>query len=329
MGEPTAWSHPGSASSRRSRLVVLAVATTLSLGSAEVGLRIFSPQLAKLRQLVEPTGDERGFAPKPGTRLDFNGVFEPLTRPIVWQTNADGFRDDHEVGPPNECFRVATYGDSETFGWSVALEDTFQRQMEAIDPRVEVLNFGVPGYQVVNIRKQLERSLPRFQPDLAIYLVNKNDFNKPPQVTLVSRSHLLLHVHFFWHFTIGKRIRLATREGPDRLEMFANEVDRMTRVLEERDTPFVLAFLRWRNREALRDYVPRGSERFRREYVNVAEVIDGEPKEDIHYAASAHRKMAALFCRAISGAPEGSCIPPGWRREGRPGRVDLAGAPRS
>lgn len=317
MPKPSSHSSPRPSSpSRGSRLLVLAVATVASVGAAEVALRVFSPEIAKLRQLVEITGDERGFAPRPSAQIVFDGVFEPLTRPITWQTNSAGFRADREVGPPDDRFRIATYGDSETFGWSVALEDTFQRRMEAIDPRVEVLNFGVPGYQVINVRKQMEGTLPRFQPDLAIYLVNKNDFNEPPQLTPWSRSHLLLHVHFLWHFTIGKKIRLATREGADRLEMFADEVDAMTRMLEARDTPFLLAFLRWKNRLVVRDYEPREpTRRFRREYVNVKAVVDNEPKEDIHYAASAHGKMAELFCRTISGE-DGACIPPGWEREG-------------
>jgi hypothetical protein len=309
--------------SGRSRALILVTATILSLLVAEVGLRIFSPKIAKLRQLVELTGDARGFAPRPSTRIDFDGVFQTLRRPIVWQTNAAGFRDDRDVGPPGERFRIATYGDSETFGWSVALEETFQRQMEAIDPRVEVLNFGVPGYQVINVRTQLEQTLPRFQPDLAIYLVNKNDFNQPPRLTPLSSSHLLLHLHFAWHFTIEKKIRLATRDGQDRIEMFADEVDRMTRALEARDTPFLLAFLKWKNRAAVRDYVPKAPPRhFRREYVNVKEHIDGEPREDIHYTASAHLKMANLFCGVISGSDRG-CVPPGWSRN-RPDAVDVA-----
>src|SRR5262249_19686757 len=155
-----------------------------------------------------------------------------------------------------ERFRIATYGDSETFGWSVALEETFQRRMEAIDPRVEVLNFGVPGYAVINIRGQLERTVAEFQPDLVLYLVNKNDFNEPPQLTRLSESSVLMHIHFLWHFTVGKKIRLAIRDEADHLEMFADEIDRMTRDLEARDTPFLLAFLKWRNRDVVRDYVP-------------------------------------------------------------------------
>ena len=89
-----------------------------------------------------------------------------------------------------------------------------------------------------------------------------------------------------WHFTIGKKIRVATRGGVERLKMFADEIDLMTRTLEARDTPFVLGFLKWRTR-------------------------------DIHYVASAHLKMAARFCQVISGATDRSCVPPDWHRESR------------
>jgi len=316
-----------------SRLALLAVSSLVAGLLAELTLRVWFPEIGKLRQLVVSTDDERGFAPKPNVRLPFAGVFSPLSQQIVWQTNADGLRHEGEIGRVAERFRVATYGDSETFGWSVALEDSFQRRMEAIDPRIEVLNFGVPGYNVTNVRDDLERSVPRFQPDLVIYLVNKNDFNEPVQFSPLSYSHVLLHLRFAWHFTVAKQLRLLTRDEPERLELFAREAERMTRYLEARDTPLVMGFLKWKNRESVRDHVPNArpvatsgdghvpgayagsTQRFRRELVDVKAVLAGELKEDLHFTRSAHDKIAALFCQVISGEAERSCIPPGWRRE--------------
>jgi hypothetical protein len=303
-----------------------AAASLVALLLAEGALRVYFPEVGKLRQLVVSTADDRGYAPKPSFRISFDGVFAPLSRGVIWQTNAEGLRDDRDVGPTTERFRVATYGDSETFGWSVALEDTFQRRMEAIDPRVEVLNFGVPGYNVTNIRDQIERTLPRFRPDLVIYLVNKNDTNEPVAFTPLSHSHVLLHLRFLWHFTVAQRARHVTRHSERRREVFGGEVDRMTRFLDSRDTPFVLGFLKWTNREAVPEYHPQptpfdssafrehAARRFRREFVDVKAVVRGEPKEDGHMAVSAHRKMAALFCSRISRAAAGACIPPGWVR---------------
>lgn len=303
-------------SARRARWTLLALGTLAGLGLAELALRVYSPQVGTLRRLVHNTGDERSFAPRPGTQLRFEGVFSPLSRPVVWQTNSRGFRSDRDPAPLSQRFRIATFGDSETFGWAVALEDSFQRRMEAIDPSAEVLNFGVPGYNVTNVRAHLERTVPEFSPDLVIYLVNKNDYNESVHFTPLSHSDLLLRLRFLWHFTVGRQLRLMKRGTPERIADFADEVDRMTRFLEERDTPLLLGFLRWSNHESVRDWAPRArpvaTSRFRRELVNVNEVVRGEPKEDTHYARSAHCKMAALFCRVISGVDAGSCVPADW-----------------
>jgi hypothetical protein len=163
------------------KLTLLLGASLLSLAVGEGVLRIWFPQVGKLRQLVESTGDERGYAPKPDIRLSFDGVFERLSDTITWQTNSAGVRHEGEIGPLGQRFRVAAYGDSETFGWSLELEDTFERRMEALDPRVEVLNFGVPGYNVTNVRDHMERTVPLFEPDLVLYLVHKNDSAEPGQ----------------------------------------------------------------------------------------------------------------------------------------------------
>jgi hypothetical protein len=297
---------------RRHAWGLLAASALLCAGAAELALRAFLPEVGRLRQLVVATDDERGFAPRPGIRLRYAGVFQTLARPVVWQTNSEGMRHDGEVGPPDARFRIATYGDSETFGWSIALDETFQRRMQALDPRVEVLNFGVPGYNVTNVRDQLERSVPRIAPDLVIYLVNKNDFNEPVTFSPLSRSHLLLHLRFLWHFSVGKQLRLLVRDTPERLELFAREIERMTEFLEARQTPFVLGFLKWRNRENVREHASNG--RFHRELVDVKAVLAGEPREDLHYTRTAHARMAQLFCRVIAQGQDGGCVPPGWQR---------------
>lgn len=306
----------------------MSLAFSLALG--EVVLRVWFPQVGKLRQLVVSTDDERGFKPRPNLKLPFEGVFETLSRSVVWQTNSDGFRHASDIGPTGDRFRIATFGDSETFGWSVPLEDSFQKAMEAIDPRVEVLNFGVPGYNVTNVRDHLERMVPRFDPDLVVYLVNKNDFNEAVQFTPLSYSHVLLHLRFLWHFSVGKALRRQTRDRDERLEMFASEAERMTRFLEARDTPFIMGFLKWENRKSVRDHavaIPHSpsSSPFRRELIDVKAVLEGEPKEDTHYTRSAHLKIAALFCDVIAigepravgaqseaGARQLGCVPPGW-----------------
>jgi hypothetical protein len=66
----------------------------------------------------------------------------------VQEVNAAGMRDDreHEVVPPAGILRVAAFGDSFVFGSDVALPETWSRQITALDPSVEVLNYGVGAY---------------------------------------------------------------------------------------------------------------------------------------------------------------------------------------
>ena len=69
--------YPGVSGSRRAlvesgrgyRLALLAVSSLVAGLGAEVVLRVWFPEIGKLRNLVVSTDDERGFAPKPGVEI--------------------------------------------------------------------------------------------------------------------------------------------------------------------------------------------------------------------------------------------------------------------
>jgi hypothetical protein len=66
----------------------------------------------------------------------------------LYVTNALGARGPREYGPqpaPGRR-RVLTFGDSFVHCDEVAADETFQAQLEALEPDIEVLNFGVSGY---------------------------------------------------------------------------------------------------------------------------------------------------------------------------------------
>lgn len=98
--------------------------------------------------------------------------------------NRYGFRDqDRETtAKPVGKFRVAFVGDSVTEGLGVAVEYTFVRLFEDLmcatrsSNDVEALNFGVGGYQTVQIAALLDKVLP-FQPDMVVYVMCPNDFD--------------------------------------------------------------------------------------------------------------------------------------------------------
>lgn len=319
------------------RLAVALASVLLVFAAAELLLPLVPPRLGTLRKMVVPTDDARGYALRPGTRHRFRGMFESLDRPVLWTINEQGLRDDRpRIGPPGDRYRVAAYGDSETYGWSVALEDSFQRRMEAIDPRVEVLNFGVPGYNVVNIAETAEVTLPVFRPDLCLYLVSENDFDRALEVSpAVWTSEVLMRARFLWQVVWKKPERKRLRRSEERARVFGAHLDRLTRACEARGAPVLLGFLRWKDTRALAysELFGDPAEHDRgpwRRVVNVKPAVKDAPTRDDHLVEDSQRRIAALLCETIAGGGSG-CVPPGWsparRARSRPERARQATRP--
>jgi hypothetical protein len=62
--------------------------------------------------------------------------------------NLAGMRDDREypIAPPAGIIRISAFGDSFTYGQDVSLADSWEKQMTAASPSLQVLNYGVPAY---------------------------------------------------------------------------------------------------------------------------------------------------------------------------------------
>ena len=309
---------------KRLALTVAGALTFLLL--AEIGLRWLAPDLTLLLRLFEATDDPRPYVLRPGAAVEYRGFASSLGRTVAWRINEQGLRDDRTVGPRSDRFRVATWGDSEAFGWSVELDETFQRRMQAFDPRVEVLNLGVPGYNVADTNEHLARTLDGLDPDLAIFLSTKNDFDRSLEIhTVWSRARLLMWTRLLHQLVFLRPERRALRGSPERKRFFAEQVDRMIRFCEGRGVPLLIGFERAENRQDLLDHLRpddwlathpdgRGAGGFRVELVDVDAATRGIPDADGHLSARAHRELAALFCARISAPEPGHCIPPGWAR---------------
>ena len=83
---------------------------------------------------------------------------------------------------PDGVFRVAAIGDSVTYGGGVEQLATWPKQLEVLmnDGRargadVEVINFGVPGYNVRQIAERMRVLGLRYEPDLIVYGYVLND----------------------------------------------------------------------------------------------------------------------------------------------------------
>ena len=89
---------------------------------------------------------------------------------LVYRTNAQGLRADRDYSaePPAETVRIAACGDSFTHGSDVAFRDTWAERLEQVDPRFEVLNFGVIGYGTDQAWLRCRRMVPDFHPHVVL-----------------------------------------------------------------------------------------------------------------------------------------------------------------
>jgi len=287
------------------RLLLFTLSLMSSCAAFELAAKWLLPDLSGMRRLIENVSDPRGYRLRPGAVVEFRGMFETLEQPVIWRVSPQGTRGESPSASRTGRFRVATYGDSEAFGWALALEDTFQERMEAIDPRVEAINLGVPGYNAANIADQIALTLPGLSPDVALYLVNKNDVDAPIEIPdRVLDSRLLLTARFLYQVTLAEPARLRARRSRERAVFFAGQVARIERLCAAHGIPLMLALLDSRSRELLAEGGVAGGARV----VELERVAGRLPKLDQHLGREAHARIARGLCEAIADAGSG-CVP--------------------
>ena len=102
---------------------------------------------------------------------------------VEYRVNAEGLRGPEvSRAKPQGTRRVAVLGDSIAFGYWVAEEDALARQLEGLlgevqgdGPPVEVLNFGVPGYNLGQEVETLRSRALAFEPDVVVVAFCLND----------------------------------------------------------------------------------------------------------------------------------------------------------
>jgi hypothetical protein len=64
------------------------------------------------------------------------------------ESNSAGMRDDREYTkqPPPGALRIAAFGESFTYGSDVKLPESWTKQLAALHPSLELLNYGAPAY---------------------------------------------------------------------------------------------------------------------------------------------------------------------------------------
>ena len=154
-----------------------------------------------------------------------------------WQSipvdiNTHGLRSpETSYEKPAGTFRILNLGDSVVMGWGVREEDTYGRRLESMlneesggDSRFEVINAGVPGWNLENALAYLQAEGLKYQPDLILLgLTLANDIkgnsalladNQPAPIKWL-RSNT-----YFWPFlTVQLRWLEARAQGRERIDV--------------------------------------------------------------------------------------------------------------
>jgi hypothetical protein len=155
--------------STRTLLVLAATATALLLGELLVAWSGIVPAEANVPARFRVPDPIRGWVLQPGASY-VNPLPEQRVRVIF---NAAGMRDvEWAERKPDGVLRIAVLGDSFMEGYSVNLEDSFHRRLEAVlrgaGYRVEVLNFGVGGYGTLQEYLVFRDSASRYSPGVVL-----------------------------------------------------------------------------------------------------------------------------------------------------------------
>jgi lysophospholipase L1-like esterase len=118
------------------------------------------------------------------------------------------------VRKPPETFRVAGIGDSISFGMGVPRDQVFLKRAEQElagrgGRRVEVINFGVPGYNTAMEDAEIEEVAAGWDPDLVVLQFCANDLALPNYIQ-THPSALVAH-SFALHAVLGPLAKLWPR----------------------------------------------------------------------------------------------------------------------
>ncbi|MFP4474878.1 MAG: hypothetical protein ACLFOY_04915 [Desulfatibacillaceae bacterium] len=286
------------------RLLAVLAATLLLL---EIGARLLLPQYASFMGLFTPVDDPRGYVLTPETRLEFSGLKEPLPEPVTWRINSQGFREPGVVSrsPTPGTRRVGTFGDSEVFGWAVAGPRAFQSVWEDATPDIEVLNFGVPGYNAVNTAEHLTRMHGRFRFHSAVYVFNTNDLEPDlPGIAFSwpARSPSCLARQVVAMLIVQKQKQQARdRWSEANRNRAARAMRRMAGFCRQQGIELAVVVLDDKAREYVEGVYGDGDVTV----LDASEVIAGHRRLDGHLPPEAHAALAGFLAERLDGLSGG------------------------
>ena len=173
---------------------------------------------------VHPTPGAGYTLIKPGSQYEWQGI------PV--EINSHGLRGpETPYEKPPDTFRILNLGDSIVMGWGVREDSTYGRRLESLlnedgssELRFEVINAGVPGWNLENALAYLQAEGLKYEPDLILLgLTMTNDIKGDSALLADNQQPLIkwLRSHtYFWPFlTVQLRWLEARAEGRERIDV--------------------------------------------------------------------------------------------------------------
>ena len=129
------------------------------------------------------------------TRLPYTMLKDSKSKSIIGNEiiiNSHGFRDyEYSKKKNKNTYRILVLGDSTTFGYGVKIEESYPKVLEDLlnknfkNKKIEVLNFGVSGFNLIDYYNVFKEYGAEFLPDCIIIGLMQNDF------TLTSEKYVI------------------------------------------------------------------------------------------------------------------------------------------
>ena len=161
---------------------------------------------------------------KPGSHYEWQGI------PV--DINTHGLRGPEiPFEKPDDTYRILNLGDSVAMGWGVKEDETYGRRLEGLlnrqetgSLRYQVINAGVPGWNLENELAYLQAVGIEYQPDLVVLdLTIVNDIYGKSALLQHDRPALIEWLRantYFWPFlTVQLRWLEASLEGRERIDV--------------------------------------------------------------------------------------------------------------
>ncbi len=207
---------------------ILGVVVLLAVIELVLTFAGYAPLQARFRALDHQALSLRASSNKL-LRYEPNPGYSGFQDGVPIRINALGFRGPELAPEKGDRRRIIILGDSITFAQSVALEKTYpallEQKLRSVDPRFEVLNFGVNGYDTIQEIRFLEKTGLPLKPDLVVLEYCLNDIGITTFDAAVLRDKGAFDkLPFYTHARLGQWIYLrleklrAARDAKRRLD---------------------------------------------------------------------------------------------------------------